>query len=175
MKKAFSLIELIIVVIIVGVIYTLAINSFDSLKKQKNKITLLNLKEQLQNIEHEKSVSLLCLDNCSNCNIYVDGELLLDESNSLDNFIDDSIVVYKYNFNFGAVEIEKKVYFNTQNIEENICFSFSVDTKGVGDQVLIEYKNIVYDYSTYLTSTPTYDSIQEAVDAKESLAQEVKQ
>lgn len=173
MKRAFSLLELIIVIIVIGVVYTLTITGFTNLKEKKEKITLLNLKEYLQNIPHEESVKLLCLDKCSSCNIYVDKKKL-DNNNSFDNFLDDSVVVYRYDFNLGALEMEKKIHFNPDSIEENICFSFSVDAKGVGDQVLVEYKQKVYDYSTYLGKTPVYNSINEAIDEKRVLAQKIK-
>lgn len=160
-------------IIVIGVTYTLAINSFDNLKKQNIKISLLNLKESLQSIPHERSVKLLCLDKCSSCDIYVDNKKL-DNNSSFDNLLDDSVVVYRYDFNLGALEMQKKIHFNSDGIEKNICFSFLVDAKGVGDQVLVEYKQKVYDYSTYLNKTPVYNSINEAVDTKRILAQEVK-
>lgn len=173
-RDAFSLIELLIVVVIMGVVYSLAIGKFKNMEDGKIEVTLKNLKEHLNRYPHKKRVELLCLDDCSNCDIFVDGKKLTKE-NSLDDFIDDSIAVYKYDFNLGLTEIKKRVYFNSQNVEEDVCFSFSVDNKGVGDQVLVEFKNSVYDFSTYYASTPVYNSIQEAINEKEALMQEVQQ
>jgi prepilin-type N-terminal cleavage/methylation domain-containing protein len=172
LKKAFSLIELMIVIVIIGVVYTLAVSNFEDIKDGKTKITMLNLKEYLQKIPHEKSVELLCLDVCSSCNIFVDGQEYMDSA-SFDDLIDDSVEVYRYDFLLGVQEQSKKVYFNSENIEEDVCFSFSIDKQGVSDQVLVEFKDKVYDFTTHIGSIGVYDSIQELMDAKEILAQEL--
>lgn len=172
MKKAFSLIELLVVVIIAGVVYTLAVGNFQNIKDEKEKVTLQNLKEQLQKIPYKEKIELLCLNNCSDCDVFVDGKKAIADD-SFDGFIDNSIVVYRYEFNQGVSEITKKVYFNTQGTEEDVCFSFSVDKKGVGEQVLVKFKERVYDFSNYFGSIPVYHSLQEAIDAKEGLIREV--
>jgi prepilin-type N-terminal cleavage/methylation domain-containing protein len=173
LKKAFSLIELMIVIVIIGVVYTLAVSNFQNIKDGKTKITMLNLKEYLQNIPHEKSVELLCLDACSSCDVFVDGKKYMDSA-LFDDFIDDSVEIYRYDFLLGAQEQSKKVYFNSENIEEDVCFSFAVDKQGVSEQVLVEFKDKVYDFTTHIGSVGVYDSIQELMDAKEKLAQELK-
>lgn len=171
-KAAFSLIELIIVVVIMGVVYTLAVTSFQTLKSEETKTSLENLKEYLQSIPHGKSVELLCLDECMSCSIFVDGEKYSSTS-PFDNILDDSIKIYRYDFFLGVQEESKKVYFNSEDVEEDVCFSYGVDKKGVGDQVLVEFKDKVYDFSTYLSSVPVYSSLREAAEAKEILAQEI--
>ena len=73
----------------------------------------------------------------------------------------------------GTTEVPQKVYFNTEGVEEDVCFSYELNEKGIGDQVIVEYKDKVYDYSTYLDKTPIYSSIQELIDIKEKMIQEV--
>ena len=54
MKKAFSLIELLIVILIIGIIYTLSIGNFKKIKdSSEKKLTLKTLKEYLQSIERD--------------------------------------------------------------------------------------------------------------------------
>lgn len=171
--KAFSLIELLIVVVIMGVVYTLAITNFAKIDENQTVLSLQNLKKYLMNIEHENNVRLLCLDDCESCELYADGELVEGYEDTFNGFLDDSIKVYTYNFNLGTTEISKQIHFNIEGIEEDICFSYLMDKKGVGEQVLVEFKNKVYDFSTYFVKTPVYDSIEEAADAKEELIQEV--
>lgn len=172
MKKAFSLIELMIVIVIIGVVYTLLVGSFKSVAKPtKKQLSLLNLKKHLQEIPHSSSVKLLCLDDCSSCDIFVDEEKYNEEP--IENFLDKSVDIYNYNFSTGVYEVDKKIYFNSEGVEENICFSYSVDKRGVGEQLIVEFKDKIYDFSTFLGSTPVYDSLEELVDAKEKLSQEV--
>jgi len=168
-KKAFSLIELLIVILIIGVFYSLAINSFDNLNKNNKKLTLENLKKYMKSLEYTNSVKLLCLDDCSSCDFYVDN----NKTKRIENFLDSTVVSYKYDFFYGYVELQKEVYINSQNIEEDVCFSYELDKNGVGDQVLIEFNNKFYDFSSYFGNTPVYDSIQSASEAKESLTSEV--
>lgn len=149
-----------------GVVYTLAVNNFQNIKDPQTTLTLQNLKEYLHNIPHKKSVEILCLDDCSGCDIFIDGEKDPDIP-SIDDFIDDSIKVYRYDFYLGLQEQRKKVYFNEDNTEENVCFSLSVDQKGVSEQVLVKFKDKVYDYTTHLTPTPVYNSLEEFVNAKD--------
>ena len=172
LRAAFSLIELIIVVVIMGIVYTLSITSFDTLKSGESAVSLQNLKSYLQGIEHEESVELLCLDECSTCSIHVDGEVYLQDSQFKD-ILDDSVRIYRYDFFLGVQQEREKVYFNSEGVEESVCFSYSVDKRGIGDQVLVEFKDRVYDFSQHLASTPVYDSLNEVVDVRESLVQEV--
>jgi len=163
MKKAFSLIELLIVILIIGIIYTLSVGNFKKLKdSSEKKLTLKTLKEYLQSIEHEDSVELLCLDDCSSCDIFVDTQKYT--SKPIEDFLDKSVKVYRYDFNLGMIEKEYK---------NDVCFSFSVDKKGVSDQLIVEYDGKVYDYTTYLHPTKVYTSLEEVSRVKENLAQEI--
>ena len=171
MKKAFSLIELMIVIVIMGVIYTLSVQSFSNKSEESKKVTLLNLKEYMQGLEHEKSVKLLCLDDCKSCDLFVDGE----KKRVIEDFLDESIRVYRYEFLSGTREVLKDVYFNEEEVQEDVCFSYTVDKQGVGDQVLVEFKESVYDFTTYLSPTKKYASLESAIESKEQLIQEVNQ
>lgn len=155
-----------IVVVIMGVVYVLAVHNLRNIKDSETALTLQSLKEYLHSIPHRKSVELLCLDDCSSCDVFTDGQKDPNIT-SIDDFIDDSIKVYRYDFHLGLQEQRKQIYFNEENTEENVCFSFSVDKKGVGEQVAVKFKDRVYDYTSYLTPTPVYSSLQELVDSKD--------
>ena len=160
-----------IVIVIMGVIYTLSVTSFNQKSEEFKKVTLLNLKEFMQNQKYEKSVRLLCLDDCRSCDFFVDGV----KSKTFEDFLDDSVRVYRYEFLSATREVLKDVYFNEEDVQEDVCFSYSIDKQGVGDQVLVEFKESVYDFTTYLTPTKKYTSLESAIEAKEQLIQEVNQ
>jgi hypothetical protein len=159
-----------IVVMIMGVVYTLSINGLQRSGKGAANLTLLNLKEYMLSLEHKESVKILCLDECEKCDILVDGT----KQETLENFLDKSVKTYRYEFLQGVHEASYALEFNTENIEEDVCFSYSIDKQGVGEQVLVEYKNAVYDFSPFFTSTLKYASLQEAVDTREKLIQKVQ-
>ncbi|QOY52838.1 hypothetical protein HUE88_03890 [Candidatus Sulfurimonas baltica] len=164
--------ELIIVIVIMGVVYTLSVTNFQNLGGSNTQVSLKNLKEYLYNIPHTKSVELLCLDNCLRCSVLVDSKEYISTT-PFDDIIDDTIRVYRYDFYTGIQEQSKKVYFNSEDVQEDVCFSYSVDKRGIGEQVIVEFKDKVYDFSTYLSSTSVYDSLEEVVEFKDVLAQEV--
>ena len=172
MKRAFSLIELLIVIVIVGVVYTLAVSKLQSVGEEKLSPSLLTLKEYLSTFfkEDVHQVKLVCLDECSECLVLVDGR----EHTKMDAFFDESIEVYRFDPLYGAVEIEKGVYFNEDDVQEDLYFSFSLSSKKVAQQMIVVYKEKAYDYTNYFEPTKVYDSLSELIDAKEQEFQEVK-
>jgi len=171
LKKAFSLIELMIVIVIIGVVYTLAVVQLQNVKDETFKPSFLNLKEYLSSFitEDAKSARLLCLDDCSKCGIYVNGE----QVEKLDSFFDESIEVYRYDFLLGAQKLQESVYFNEENVQESVCFSFTMYKNKISQQLLVSYNEKAYDYTTYFEKTKVYDSLENLVEAKEQMAQKV--
>ena len=147
----------------------LAISNFSRLNDESKSVNLQTLKSYLSSLEYEKEVRVLCLDDCSVCDIYVDG----NKTQTIEGFLDKDVRIYRYENSYGFIEKEPEPFFNSDAIEENVCFSYKVDSNKIGDQVLIEYKDKFYDMSTYLEDTPVYNSMQEAQEAKENLANEV--
>ena len=172
-RYAFSLIELLIVIVIIGVVYTLAIKSFARVADTTKQVTLVTLKGYLQSIPHEHSVKFLCLDDCSSCDILVDSKVDETLKGSFDNFLDSSVKVYRYDSYQGMQPIINEVYFNSEDVEEDVCFSYSVDKKGVGEQVFVEYNKKVYDFTTYFEQTPVYNSLSDVVNTKEKSVNKV--
>ena len=172
-RAAFSLIELLIVVLIVGIVYTIAVTNFSALKEGKVKLSLSNLKPYLDKLKKAHKAELICLDECKSCNVYVDGVLDTNASEEFEEFLDEDVKVYRYDANFGLVNLQNKVFFNSKGTQEEICFSLSMDKNGVSEQLIVEYKDKFYDFSTYFTSTKIYSSASDLSDVKEDLYQEV--
>lgn len=155
---------------IIGIVYTLVVGNFNKIAEEQTKLNVENLKEYLSSMKYENEVKLLCLDDCSACDILVDGV----KTQRVEDFLDEDIRVYKYDSSYGYMEIEQEVYFNAEEIEEDVCFSYAIDKAGVGSQILLEYKERFYDYASYFTATKVYNSIGEAKEAKEDLMREVR-
>jgi len=170
-RSAFTLIELMIVIVIMGVVYSMAVNSFTRLSDESANIDLKNLKEYMINTPYESSVKVICLDDCSECNLFVDGI----KTQTLDSFVDDSVRIYRYEYIYGFTKREFDVFFNVDNVEENVCFSYKIDEEGIGDQVLIEFKDKFYDFSPYFTRTQVFSSLEDANSARAERAKEVIQ
>ena len=154
-----------------GVVYTLAINNFTRLSDESSRVDLKSLKEYLSSLKFKENAKLLCLDQCSDCSVYLDGIAV----KKIDDFFDASVTTYRYEFNYGYTEKEPDVYFNENDVEKDVCFSYKISKDGVGNQVLIEYKKQFYDYSSYLNDIAVYSSLSEAEEAHRKLEQEVLQ
>ena len=173
MKKAFSLIELMIVIVIIGVVYTLAITKLQTVGEQKMTLSFSNLKEYLRSFIKDEAASarLLCLDDCSECSVYVDGEKV----KTIESFFDERVETYRYDVLEGVINKKQAVFFNEEDVQESVCFSFKVYKNSVAEQVIVSYKDKVYDYASYFQTTPVYDSLKEFAEYKQNLAQEVIQ
>lgn len=161
-----------IVIVIIGVIYTLAVSKLQNIGEQKINPSLKNLKEYLFTYmkEDTREVKLLCLDSCESCSIYVDG---VKEKTEIEPFLDASVEVYRYDFIQGAVIKNDTVFFNTEGRQENVCFAFTMNKNLVADQIIVVYKDKAYDYTNYFNDTKVYAQLQELIDEKERLVQEV--
>ena len=172
-NKAFTLIELLIVVIIIGVVYTLAVTNFQKVGNKAQHITLQNLKPYLQTFPHKESVKFLCLDDCSSCFILVDGKKVDGLEGLFDDFLDENIEVYRYDFSSGFQELEKDIYFNKEEIEENVCFSYDINREGIGKQIVVKFREKVYDYTAISPLSPIYNTLDDVIQHKDNQRQEV--
>jgi hypothetical protein len=159
---------------IIGLVYTLAIPNFESLKQPKEHVTLANLKNFLQKIPHEQSVALICTHECHECFIQSDNQRVQEYDNLFDNFLDSSVTLYSYDMAKGMYELEKRLFFKDENNYEEVCFSYAIDASNQGDELFIAYNNKVYDYASAF-ETKVYASLQEATEARQKYEMEVLQ
>lgn len=164
--------ELMIVIVIIGVIYTLAVSKLQHVAEQKQVPSFLNLKEYLLSYikEDAQDVRLLCLDDCEKCYVYVDG---VSQEEAIEPFFDSSVEVYRYDFSQGLVQLQDAVFFNEEGRQENVCFTFSMSKNLISDQVIVVYKEKAYDYSAYFEGVKMYNHLGELSEEKERLAQVV--
>ena len=162
-----------IVIVIIGLIYTLAVSKLKSVGQEKLEPSFLNLKEYLSSFwqEDTKSIRLLCLDACEECKVLRNGE----EVSVVESFFDDSVELYRYDVLLGMQRVQKAVYFNEENVQEDVCFSFSLFKDGISEQVFASYNEKVYDYTTYFSAPKEYDSLDELLQTKEQFFSEVMQ
>lgn len=159
-----------IVIVIIGVVYTLVITKLKTSSEVEIKPSLLTLKEYLGNVAKEgSSAKLICLDDCSECSVYLDGSKIEE----IQGLFHEEPRVYHYDFLQGAMEKKRDVFFNEDSVQESVCFSFEVDKNQIAEQVMVVYKEKAYDFTTYFTKTEVYDSLEDLVDKKQNDAQEV--
>lgn len=74
-RNAFSLLELMIVIIVISLVYALTFSTMRKKQKEPPALQASNLRSLLrdQNLSHTES-EFFCLDKCSSCYLYRDGE-----------------------------------------------------------------------------------------------------
>jgi len=159
-----------IVVLIMGVVYKLAIVNLSRVDTSSKKINFLNLKNYLVSQKFTTSATLLCLDDCSTCKLLLDG----NETAELKGFMSEDVQTYHYDALQGAIQKEMRVYFNKDDVEENVCFEYKVDSDGVGDQILVEDGESYYDFIDYFTDVKRYDSMETLLEHREDEASKVR-
>ncbi|SFV53958.1 hypothetical protein MNB_SM-7-992 [hydrothermal vent metagenome] len=171
MQRAFTLIELILVVVIMGVVYMFAIGSLETIKrKSQNTLpTLANLKAFLLAKDFEKEARFVCFEGCSSCSVVLDGNV----TQSLSTLFDVDPKIYRYNSLLGMEQVELDPYFDANGVQKDLCFSYRIYRDGIGDQIFVEYKDRVYDFSDYFEDEKVYDSLDSLLQKRESLVQKV--
>ena len=132
-----------IVIVIMGLVYLIGISSFDKIsKKEASKtVSLKNLKEFLRSFDFEDNVRVVCYNNCFRCKVIVDDSTQID----IDTFVSKNIKVYVYDTRLGINEYTNETFFDKNNVEQDVCFSYRLFKNGVGEQLLVEDNNKVYD------------------------------
>ena len=154
-----------------GVIYIFAITSLDKIRaKSENHLpTLSSLKQFLLAKEFEKEVRFVCFEDCDRCSVVLDGKT----TQKFSGFFVSPPKLYRYDATLGMEQIKPDPFFDENGVQQQVCFSYRIYKDGIGDQVLVEYKESVYDYSDYFEDAKRYDSIEAAGQHKESMLQKV--
>jgi type II secretory pathway pseudopilin PulG len=103
MKKSFTLFELVVVVIIVGLLYSFAIRAFNFNNTTTQTLTLKNLKQFLISKNFTDTISLKCSLTDNKCFLYIDNKLQTNNVKLLN--LDTNLEVYAYDDTF------KQIYF----------------------------------------------------------------
>ncbi len=95
-KKAFTLIELVLVIILISIVYYLSFSNLTSTHNIKYKVNIENIKEfMLKNFKYEKELAFICIeDDTKDCYIFIDKNINKDIK--IENFFKDIPDVYNY-------------------------------------------------------------------------------
>ena len=159
-KKAFTLIELIIVIILISTTYFLVFsNSTFKMKKDEKKMTLSNLKEYLlNNFEFEKELSFLCIEDDFSCYIKKDG--ILDKNFKVTNFFKIKPYIYEYNADERKVEFEE---LRVDNVNHNVIFELKINSDYKTNEFITDtLDSEIFVFNSIFTKPKIYKSLNES-------------
>ena len=170
-KKAFTLIELLLVVVIIGVIYGLVISSMKRINNKEENLSFKTLPTFLETLFQQNHVAFVCVDNCKKCAVYIDNEKVRD----IEPFMRDerTLRFWHYDANLGTQELRFSSLFDEDEREFDVCFRYEIFEDGSSTEMIVETKNKSYDYHGLLNRVDVYDSLQELENNRQDELQEV--
>lgn len=166
-KKAFTLIELAIVIVLVSVVYILGFSNLSFFAKQKE-IKLQNLKSYLQKQDFSKNLNLVCLDEDSElCLIYEDDVLTKQIKNPFGKIYS----VYTLD------NERKRVDFRDIKLKESfkrVVLNIYFDKQGKQSNYIIETQEEVFISNSLKEQFLKYDSIGDYLDKAQKNISEVR-
>ncbi len=171
-KKAFTLIELIIVIVLISTTYFLVFsNDSFSVKKDEKILDLFNLKEYLlNNFEFEKELSFLCIEDDYSCYIKKDG--ILDKNFKVTNFFKTEPDIYQYNSDEEKVEFEK---LRVDNVNHNVIFELKINSDYKTNEFIADTLDSgVFVFNSIFTQPKKYKSLNDSFESFELNQKEVK-
>lgn len=161
-KKAFTLFELMIVVMIIGIVYALVLGRMDP--KQHMKILKLDsLRETLtQKHKEGQKFELVLYDNCKKSALFINEELQEELKIEIKPEMFENLTVYKSD-PFGH---ERKIDFQPVIIEEKlhpVCFRYTVFPNGSSSNYIVMQKNKYYIFPPYFEDINVTETLEEAL------------
>ena len=159
-SDSFSLFELIIVIFIIGIVYSLVTINFP-ITEIKHKITLQNLKSYLISIKKDNiPLKLLCYDECQKCLIYDDNNI--NKSINLNLRLDEDLRVLRRDI-FGEIRDIEFGKIDIDNREENICLEFNIFNNLSSSHLIIVDNDKYFAYPAYFRDVKSFKIESEAI------------
>ena len=161
-KKAFTLFELMVVVMIIGIVYALVLGRLDP--KQHMKIVKLDSLRDIMMQRHKdgQKLDLVLYGNCKKSALLLNGEWQEEMKINLKPEMFQNITVYKSD-PFGH---ERKITFTPEIIDdrlEPVCFRYTVYPNGSGSNYIIAQKEKFYVFPPYFEDVNVSESLEEAL------------
>lgn len=156
-KSAFTLIEIIIVIILISITYSFVLGSFNKRTKSiDDKVTLNNLKSNL--LELGEDVEVQCVEENLKCFMFID-----DEKTEINQLFSADISVYKY-----SKELEQIEYAN------DVIFAYSCNKHQKCSEMIVETKDNTYIFNDIHKKPIVLESLSDVNDYFDKKIDEVK-
>ncbi len=161
-KKAFTLFELMVVVMIIGIVYALVLGRFNP--KQHIKIVQLDSLRDILTQKHKEGqrLDLVLYDKCRKSALFINNEYQEKMEINLKPHLFEGVKTYKSD-PFGH---EREITFTPVIIENKlvpVCFHFTVYPNGSASNYIVAQKSRYYVFPPYFEDVNVTDSMEEAL------------
>jgi Tfp pilus assembly major pilin PilA len=161
LKNSFTLIELIIVVLLIGLVYSIAIGFYS--KKESVKIDdLTKLKEKLLSFKTEEKdkITFVMYDDCKKNAVLINNKPTYKD---IDIDIDGNIEVYTIDM-YGNLKRVEFLDILIDGKKENVCFRFNIFPNNSNNSYIVKLKNRYYIVKPYFEQIQTTSALNKAID-----------
>ncbi len=164
-KKGFTLFELILVVLLIGIIYGIFVHKLSQKDKKESAegIVLETLKPFLESFEPTDKAELRCFTPCETCYVFRDGkqveDLELPLFKSTPNVYENDAFGQLQRIEFMPIE-EKK-----SKAIKDVCFEYTLYQNHSSSNYIVEYAKKYYLFEAYLKPVSVFESLSEATAA----------
>jgi len=163
-KPSFSLVELILVIVLISLTYTLFVPKMTLYSDKKEILSLINIKSYLKkNFDYEENLTFSCTD--TTCYIFVDNKMV--ENFEVKNLFSSLPVVYQNN------EILEFLDITIDNISYSVVFELSFDKDYKSKDLLLEANSLFYFYNSIKDEVSVFETLGAYEDSYENLKMEV--
>ncbi len=155
-RKAFTLIELLIVILIVSLVYYFGFSGFEISTSKPKALTPLNLKSTIPHTEaFSGHATLLCVDKCKSCYLRKDiGAKFQPYKNAIDL---TGTVVYTLDKEDDLQPVEYGRYQ-----DKPICLVMDFYDNGSTTQLILKQKEKVYFLPAYFGEPKAFETLEDA-------------
>jgi len=170
-RRAFTLIELLLVVVIIGIVYGLVINSMQKINDKEAGLGFESLPSFLESLHHQNRVAFICVDNCKACGVYVDGKKLQET----EPFMAEERVLrfWQFDANTGVTELRFTPVFDKDDRELDVCFDYEIFEDGSRTEMIVETERQSYDYRGPFHPVARFASLQALEESRQEEIQRV--
>lgn len=162
MRKAFTLMEIVIVVFLMGSVTLLLFSNFNLPEERKISVSLENIKEyMLSSFSYEEELSLICVeDEKFSCYIFVDNQR--QENIEVNSLFKELPSVYNYDKQLSSLEFKT---IKIDDYDENIFFELKIDNDRKHKGIVVDTNDEnVYVFNPLSNTTQKYENTNEVVD-----------
>ena len=160
LRRAFSLMELMLVVVIIGIVYAFALSSFKPPDpKDLEAFSLMTLPKYLRENFALQDVKLVCFEPCGKCDVLVDGQW---QGEPVELFTSSDVRSYSLDTEGFAKQSEFAPH-DIQDAYKQACFILHKRSNGSIDPIVLESEGkFIYYKAGYedVESFKTLSSIQ---------------
>ena len=170
--KAFTFLELLIVLVLVLSVYALLFTNFDFMSdKKKTVLSLKNLKVQLlEAYKFKKTLKLVCIEEGVECFVFLDGKIT--KKNKIEDLFKSEPEVYEYSSSLTRMDF-KPVRFENQE-EYSVSFEYNINQDKKSDEMIVDIEEKVFVFTAINDKATVLQSINDIPDMFEEKVTEVK-